>query len=38
MSIDLVKKESGEWFYSSPHQMKPGLLKVIGEAIDRVKS
>lgn len=32
---DLAKKSSGKWFCNSPHQMKPELMKVIGEAIDK---
>ena len=32
---DLAKKETGEWFCNSPHQMKPELLKAVGEGIDR---
>lgn len=34
---DLAKKETGKWFCNSPHQMKPELVKIIGEAIDKVK-
>lgn len=33
---DLAKKETGEWYCSSPHQMKPDLLKAVGEGIDAV--
>jgi len=34
---DLAKRETGEWFCNSPHQMKPELLIAIGEAIDKIK-
>jgi hypothetical protein len=34
---DLAKRGTGEWYCNSPHQMKHDLLKIIGEAIDKVK-
>ena len=35
---DLAKKETGEWFCNSPHQMKPELLMAIVDAIDKWNS